>query len=178
MVERFVARASLEPVLEAASSEVRSVCRGTRDARHCPQCGGPPQLSYVAAAGEDLATGRRYLLCARCGASWGYPRMTCAGCGENASAKLVILSEEGVLSGERGSVVRGLPQPQTPPSHPAVFPHVRIEACDSCRRYLLGIDLAQDPLAVPLVDELTAVPLDLVARERGYTKITPNLMGF
>lgn len=178
MVERFVARAAVEPVLEAASSEVKGVCRGTRDARHCPQCGGPPQLSFVAAAGEDLATGRRYLLCARCGSGWGYPRMTCAGCGENASAKLVILSEEGTLSGERGGLIRGLPQPQSPPAHPAVFPHIRIEACDSCRRYLLGIDISQDPPAVPIVDELTAVPLDLVARERGYTKITPNLMGF
>jgi hypothetical protein len=29
-----------------------------------------------------------------------------------------------------------------------------------------------------VVDELAALPLDLVARERGFTKIIPNLMGF
>jgi FdhE protein len=59
-----------------------------------------------------------------------------------------------------------------------VFPHIRIEACDTCRRYLLNIDLAADPAAVPVVDELAALPLDLYARERGYSKIIPNLMGF
>ena len=52
------------------------------------------------------------------------------------------------------------------------------EACESCRHYLLSIDVASDPKAVPLVDELAAIPLDLYARDRGFTKITPNLMGF
>ena len=82
------------------------------------------------------------------------------------------------MSGERGSVIRGLPHEPIAPAHAPVFPHIRIEACGTCRRYLLGIDVAQDPTAVPVVDELTAVPLDLVARDRGYSKITPNLMGF
>jgi len=59
-----------------------------------------------------------------------------------------------------------------------LFPHVRIEACETCRRYLLNIDVAADPQAVPLVDELSALPLDLYARDLGFTKITPNLMGF
>ena len=62
--------------------------------------------------------------------------------------------------------------------HPAVFPHIRIEACDTCRRYLLSIDLTTDPAAVPLVDEMSAIPLDLYAREQGFSKITTNLMGF
>ncbi|TMG63635.1 MAG: formate dehydrogenase accessory protein FdhE, partial [Chloroflexi bacterium] len=137
------------------------------------------QLTYFAQAQEDLATGPRYLLCARCGATWGYPRMTCAGCGEDSSAKLSIFSELGTTSGERGSLVRGLPHGGAPaPQHPVVFPHMRVEACDSCMRYLLSIDLASDPHAVPLVDELAAIPLDLYARDRGLTKITTNLMGF
>jgi len=55
---------------------------------------------------------------------------------------------------------------------------MRVEACDSCRRYLLSIDLAAEPAAVPLVDEMAAIPLDLFARERGYAKIITNLMGF
>jgi FdhE protein len=55
---------------------------------------------------------------------------------------------------------------------------MRIEACNSCRRYLLAIDVARDRMAVPLVDEMAAIPLDLYARDRGYTKTTPNLVGF
>ncbi len=190
IVDRFLARASLGPVLEALGPEAGAVCAGPRDARHCPYCAGPPQLSYFALAGEDLATGPRYLLCARCHASWGYARLTCAGCGEDSSTRLPIFSEEGTSSSERGSVVRGLPS--GPPvrngkgdenhggnsAYEAIFPHVRIEACETCRRYLLSIDLASDARAVPLVDELASLPLDLYARERGLSKITPNLMGF
>lgn len=174
-VDRFLARAVLGPVLEALP-EARATCAGPRDAMHCPDCGGPPQLSYLAPAPEDLATGRRHLLCARCGASWGYPRMTCAGCGEETSAKLPIFSEMGTASGERGSVVRGLGRPAPPAD--AMFPHVRIEACETCRHYLLSFDLDVDRDSVPVVDEIGALPLDLFARDRGFTKITTNLMGF
>ena len=35
-----------------------------------------------------------------------------------------------------------------------------------------------DGRAVPLVDEVAAVALDLWATEHGYKKIEPNLMGF
>jgi FdhE protein len=59
-----------------------------------------------------------------------------------------------------------------------VFSQVRIEACDSCRRYLLSIDLASDPAAIPVVDEMAALPLDLYARELGFSKIISNVMGF
>ena len=176
-VERFLARASLEPVLDALGSHATAAFPRRRDNLGCPACGGPPQLSYFAPAGEDLATGPRRLQCARCGSAWGYPRMTCPGCGESSSSKLRIFSEEGTASGERGSVIRGLPGP--PRDHrAATFPHMRVEACDSCRHYLLNIDLALDSQAVPEVGELAAIPLDLYARERGFTKLIPNLMGF
>lgn len=181
MVDRFLARASVGPVLEALGPEAAASCAGVRDHLHCPICGGPPQLSYFAVPSEDLASGGRFLLCARCGSSWGYARMTCPGCGEDASSRLPIFSEAGTASGERGSIVRGLEgrlAERRAAEHQAVFPHIRIEACDTCRRYLLSIDLAADPTAVPVVDELAALPLDLYVRERGFSKIIPNLMGF
>ena len=55
------------------------------------------------------------------------------------------------------------------------FPHIRVEACDSCRHYLKAIDLTVDGLAVPEVDEIASVALDLWAAENGYTKLVPNL---
>lgn len=171
--ERFLARASLGPVLEAMGGAGLL----QRDDRHCPQCGAPPQLSYVAPAPEDLAGGRRMLQCARCSGVWGYARMRCPGCGEDASSKLPIFNELGTTSVERGSVIRGLSRP-APPAQGALFPHVRIEACETCRQYLLGFDLEVDRETVPLVDEIGVLPLDLYARDRGFTKITPNLMGF
>lgn len=181
LVDRYLARASLGPVLEALGSDAAASCTGVRDKRHCPSCGGPPQLSYFAVATEDLAAGGRFLVCARCHASWGYARINCPGCGEDSSSRLPIFSEEGTTSGERGSVVRGLQGKlgeKSQAENQAVFRHVRIEACETCQRYLLNIDLAADPAAVPLVDEMAALPLDIYAKERGLSKITPNLMGF
>jgi len=61
---------------------------------------------------------------------------------------------------------------------PARFPHLRIEACATCERYVIDVDLGRDREAVPDVDELAALPLDLFAADCGLTKITPNIMGF
>jgi formate dehydrogenase maturation protein FdhE len=113
-----------------------------------------PQLAVFAETGEALLTSPRKLLCSRCAHEWVLSRMTCASCGETSGAKMPILSDI---------------------YH---FPHLRIDACEICRRYLITVDLRKDPRAVPVVDELTALPLDLVAAERGYTKIVRNLMGF
>jgi FdhE protein len=180
VVDQYLARASAGPVLEALRAEVASSLIRVRDVRHCPSCGGLPQLSYFAVPNEDLASGGRFLLCARCYASWGFARMTCPGCGEDSSARLPIFNEEGNASGERGSVVRGLEGRlgEHRAGSKSVFPHIRIEACETCRQYLLNIDLLTDPRAVPMVDEMAALPLDLYARETGFSKITPNLVGF
>jgi len=56
------------------------------------------------------------------------------------------------------------------------LPHLRADACEACRRYLITIDLRKEPEAVPVVDELVALPLDLYVKARGFTKIVPNLM--
>jgi formate dehydrogenase maturation protein FdhE len=152
-VECYLARAALSPILEASSVLARTMSRGEADARHCPVCGGLPQLAYFALSGEDLVTGPRNLLCSRCSAVWQFPRMTCAACGEQGASRLTMFGEA------------------------ELFPHVRIDACDSCSSYLLTFDLRKDARCVPSVDELAAVPLDLYASDKGLTKITPNLMG-
>jgi hypothetical protein len=67
---------------------------------------------------------------------------------------------------------------RVPAAEPPVFPHLRIDACATCERYLIDVDTGRDTRAVPDVDELVALPLDLYATEHGLSKITPNLMGF
>ena len=59
----------------------------------------------------------------------------------------------------------------------AEFPHMRLLACESCKGYLLVVDLERDPAAIPEVDELAGLPLDLWAVENGYHKLQPNLAG-
>ena len=152
--DQFLVRASASPVLEALPELAASLRVIDRDARHCPRCGGLPQVAVFGDSGEALVTAQRKLICSRCATSWSYSRMTCASCGENAGAKLPILADIESL------------------------PHLRIDACEICRHYLITVDQHREPAAVPLVDELAAIPLDLAAAERGYTKIVPNLMGF
>lgn len=58
------------------------------------------------------------------------------------------------------------------------FPHIRIEACETCRAYCKVVDLTQDPDAIFEVDDLASVPLDIWAAENGFRRLTPNLFGF
>jgi formate dehydrogenase maturation protein FdhE len=168
-VDRYLARASLAPALEALGERAGDACAPVAGGELCPRCGGPPQLSCLAASGESLVSGPRSLLCARCGASWTCSRTVCPACGESEEAQLSVYAEHwhGPVSGP-GHDGNGQP----------VFPHLRIAACSTCSRYLIEIDMARDPRAVPEVDELIALPLDLHAADQGLTKVTPNLMGF
>ena len=178
-VERFLARASVAPVLEALGERAAELCTGPRNARHCPCCGGLPQVSFFASSPEDLVTAHRYLECARCATQWPFSRLVCAACGESESAKLAVYSELGTLEVElSAAVVKPGAARSGAPASSARFPHLRIDACRTCLRYLLNVDRARDGRAVPLVDELGAIPLDLYAKELGLTKVVPNLMGF
>ena len=123
-----------------------------RGERRCPICGGAPQLSILEEHAETLASGGRQLQCANCLNRWTFRRVVCAHCGEEDEAKLgYFRSEE--------------------------FAHLRIDSCDTCRRYLKTIDLGRLGLAVPLVDEVAGAALDAWAVERGYEKIELNLVG-
>jgi formate dehydrogenase maturation protein FdhE len=158
-VEAFLARAAAQPVLEAIGQFPSPLVNFPpplvegHGGSHCPRCGGLPQLSYFALSGEALVSGPRYLVCARCSHNWVFSRMTCAACGEHETHRLPIYQEGDHL------------------------PHMRVDACESCHQYLLTIDLRKDTRAIPIVDELAGLPLDLYAQERGMTKITPNLLG-
>jgi len=159
--ETYLARASASPLLEALTTSTSAISppplagegQGGGMSQHCPNCGGLPQLSYFAVSGEALVSGPRYLVCSRCANNWIFSRMMCAGCGESNGTKLPIYQEQEQL------------------------PHARVDGCQTCRKYLLTFDLRRETRAVPVVDEIAALPLDLYARDQGLTKITPNLMG-
>jgi FdhE protein len=178
--ERYLARASLLAPLKALGADAAAACAGDpspRGGRRCPDCGGPPQLSFRSHAEDPLVSGGRQLACARCGQSWSYSASSCPSCGETSGSRRTVYSERraGPVVG-RGGEDRdntGAAGAEAP-----TFPHLRIDACASCERYLLDVDLSRDPRAVPEVDELAALPLDLYAAGCGLSKITPNLMGF
>jgi formate dehydrogenase maturation protein FdhE len=53
----------------------------------------------------------------------------------------------------------------------------RITVGDMCHTYLKSIDLTKSGLAIPVVDELATIPLDLWAPENGYLKLQIKLLG-
>jgi hypothetical protein len=153
--DQFFAKTLLQPYLHWLAAKGLSPQRRFVRARNlCPSCGGPPQVSILTgAAGAPLENGGgRQLQCASCLSTWSFRRVVCPACGEEEDMKLVYF-----LSAE--------------------FDHVRIDACDTCHRYLKTVDLRRLGLAVPLVDEAATAALDAWAVEHGYEKIELNLLG-
>jgi FdhE protein len=151
----FFAKAILQPYGERLSDAaiVRSDRTGARGDSRCPACGGPPQLSFLepttAIAGDG---GSRSLLCASCLTAWPFRRVLCPACGEEDERKLAYFRASDL-------------------------DHLRVDACETCRRYVKTVDLTKLGFAVPIVDEVAGAPLDLWARERGYEKLELNLVG-
>ncbi len=117
----------------------------------CPRCGGAPLMS-VLREDRQAETLRRSLVCSSCSLEWSFPRVVCPKCREERPEKLPRYTAQEI-------------------------PWMRVEACDTCRSYLKSVDLTLNPDVEPVVDELASVPLDVIARERGYAKLATNLAG-
>lgn len=150
---QFFAKAFLQPYgrwLADTGAEPRRELGDSE--RYCRFCGGKPQVSFLQSKESNAESGNRDLICATCLSSWEFRRVVCANCGEERPAKLGYF-------------------------HTPEYDHVRIEACDTCKHYIKGVDLTRLGFAVPLVDEIASAPLDVWARTHGYTKIELNLVG-
>jgi formate dehydrogenase accessory protein FdhE len=145
----FFARVLLQPQAEQLALNQQPQSVDS-SASVCPVCGARPQVAVLRPEGDG---GKRFLLCSFCSTEWEFRRILCAMCGEVDHQKLPRYSAED-------------------------FAAVRVEACDTCKYYLKSVDMTVDGLAVPLVDEVAAVALDIWAIEHGFRKISPNLMGF
>lgn len=123
-----------------------------RHESRCPFCGGQPQVSFLQTKEAASESGNRDLICATCLTVWPFRRVVCAHCGEQRPTQLGYF-------------------------HSPEYNHIRVEACDTCKHYIKGVDLTELGFAVPLVDEVAAAPLDVWAHEHGYVKIELNLVG-
>lgn len=145
----FFAKAFLQPYsLYLSTGETRFHV----SERLCPLCAGKPQLSILQNKEITADSGNRDLMCARCFTVWPFRRVVCANCGEEEPSKLAYYQAREI-------------------------DHVRVEACETCKHYLKGVDLTRLGTAQPLVDEVAAAALDLWATEHGYIKIELNLIG-
>ena len=117
--------------------------------RVCPLCGGRALFGVLRIEGDG---GKRCMVCSFCAYEWEFRRILCPTCGEEEEKKLPVYVAE-------------------------QFPHIRVEACETCKFFVRTIDLTKDGNAVPVVDDLAAIPLTLWAHEHGYSRLQPNLLG-
>lgn len=148
--EDYLSRAILRPYVELLRA-VHVVPDRVHRHGTCPFCGGAP---WVAARREGslLEGAKRLLVCALCGGEWLFGRILCPACLEQNPDRLPCFSAE---------------------PHPAV----RIEACETCHRYVKSLDLSEDARPIPEVDDLVSLSMDLWALEQGYERIEPGLAG-
>jgi FdhE protein len=115
----------------------------------CPLCNSKPLVGVLRPEGDGA---KRSLICSLCATEWSYRRIVCPECGEEDVRKLAVYTAE-------------------------QFKHVRVDACDTCRNYIKTVDLTKNGHAVPEVDELATIPLNLWAADHGYSKSQTNLLG-
>ena len=145
---QILAQAFLQPYAEFLRAKAAPGWQGYNQAL-CPFCSRKPVAGILRQQGDGAA---RSLLCGFCLAEWEFRRILCPACGEEDNRKLpVYIAEQ--------------------------FDYIRVECCDTCRTCLKTVDLTKNGLAEPLVDELASAPLDLWARDHGYAKLRPNLLG-
>jgi FdhE protein len=146
----YLSRAILRPYVETLRVFVRAPARVHRRGG-CPFCGAPPAIAARRDAGA-LEGARRMLACLLCGSEWLFQRILCPSCFEEDPVKLPNFQSD---------------------RHPSV----RIEACETCRRYVKSLDLSLDARPIPEVDDLVSLSLDLWAAEEGFSRIEPGLAG-
>jgi FdhE protein len=146
----YLSRALVRPYVEVlAAAGIRP--EPPSEHRGCPFCGGAPWIACRRAVTTGDG-GQRYLGCALCGGEWVVNRIRCPGCGEEDPEKLPFFQADR-------------------------YPAVRLEACASCHCYLKSIDLTIDARALPEVDELLSLSMDLWAGDEGFSRIEPGLAG-
>ncbi|MDQ6891292.1 MAG: formate dehydrogenase accessory protein FdhE [Acidobacteriota bacterium] len=148
--EDYLSRATLRPYVETLRLILLAPARVHKRGR-CPFCGAPPAVASRR-DGSTLEGARRLLGCVLCGSEWTFPRILCPSCFEEEPTRLPNFETDR-------------------------YPHIRIEACETCHRYLKSHDLSLDARPIPEVDDLASLSLDLWAVEQGFTRIEPGLAG-
>lgn len=145
---RYLAWLFLQPFAEYQARHQKSA-GANESARRCPLCGSAPIVGVLRPEGDGA---KKSLICMLCAHEWAFRRIYCPACGEERDSQLAFYSAPEIA-------------------------HIRVDVCDSCHTYLKSVDLTKTGLAVPVVDELAALPLDLWAREHGYHKLQMNMVG-
>jgi formate dehydrogenase maturation protein FdhE len=146
----YLSRAMLRPWVEMLRHA--GVAPDRLHARgHCPFCGGAPSTS-CRRGGSESEGSARFLVCSLCALEWSFNRILCPSCFESEPKHLPVFTND-------------------------AYPTARIEACETCGRYVKSIDMSRDLRSVPEIDDVASIAFDLWAVEQGYTRVEPGLAG-
>jgi len=139
---RVLGQMAALPLLQACGRGLASELPATWWEGYCPLCGAWPVVAEYTGLER-----KRQLRCGRCGTGWAIPLLRCVFCDETEHDHL------GYLTPEAGDQTR------------------KIEVCHTCKGYMKAWTTVRPltPWAI-LLDDLTTVPLDVAALERGYHK--------
>ena len=149
-VSRMIFTAWIQPILYSIADRI-SFNRDQWLKNFCPVCGFKPSVSFIMDSEEG--EGVRFLRCSLCLTDWIYVRTKCVNCGNVEDDKMDYFVEKSME-------------------------YIQVQVCQKCKHYIKIVDLRKDGLAVPDLEDVASVALDLWAEERDYTKIEKNLFGF
>ncbi len=147
----MLVQAAMTPSLERVAEELESRIDHTATWAHghCPTCGSMPIMT-------DLREkeGFRYNICGFCHGEYRVTRLQCPFCLEKDTAKLEYYEAK-------------------------EEPGLRINACKTCKMYIKQTDFRNlDRKALPLIDDLESLTLDVVARDKKFKRPTLSAWGF
>lgn len=147
----FLAQATLTPQLAAVTETLAAghEQRGVWEHGHCPHCGRPPFMGAL--RGRE---GQRWHTCSFCGADYRAARLQCPFCLEREEEQLRMFTTDSL-------------------------PFFEVRVCKTCGCYIKLADLREQTEALPAaLSDLASLPLDMLARQAGYSRSTPSAWGF
>ena len=145
---RFILLCFMQPLAASLLAVTDSHDNIQKD--RCPVCGFQPAVSFIRDTTE--VAGGRYLRCLLCGTDWAYQRTTCVSCGTNADDSFDYFFDD---------------------KHSCIA----IQACRKCSKYTKIVDTRKDGQAVPELEDIASISLDMWAQGRGLIKVSKNLIG-
>lgn len=142
----------LKPSLMETLEEIKIETLLTEDMRMCPLCNAPPGMAIVDTVNS---MDKRYLSCCFCGYRWLYNLIGCPSCGNSKPERFSFFA--GNSGCEQGS---------------------RAVSCDECKTYIKTVFISgrKDGRKINEIDmdieDVSTIPLDILASERGYIAIT------
>ena len=149
---RFLALSSLAPSFTRLHAALADRLR-TQEIwphGHCPLCGNPPLIGKL--AGKE---GFRFHSCTLCRLEYRVPRLGCPFCLEHNSDKLSVFTAD-------------------------TLPGYAAYVCRSCKSYIKLADFREyaGRVSLPALDDLESLPLDMLAQQRGFRRLTFSAWGF